>query len=165
MRHPLQKPLMFSGILFILSGLVVRTLLILWTEVNVWIPNCLTFIICRDPNELKRTATHISWFPDGPKKLAIAYCNLDFQGSSADTSMDSYIWDVGMYSLSAQSIELHGTVLHIADFNIQRDDPFSHRESQQAWDDLEACFTSRLLRVQSQRLTYFGSWTIQWADW
>ena len=49
----------------------------------------------RDPNEIKRTATHISWFPDGPRKLAVAYCNLEFQGSSADTSMDSYIWDVG----------------------------------------------------------------------
>ena len=49
----------------------------------------------RDPNDMKRTATHISWFPDGPRKLAVAYCNLEFQGSSADTSMDSYIWDVG----------------------------------------------------------------------
>ena len=37
----------------------------------------------------------MSWFPDGPKKLAVAYCNLEFQGSSPDTSMDSYIWDVG----------------------------------------------------------------------
>ena len=57
-----------------------------------------TFIwsLCpRDPNELKRTATHISWFPDGPKKLAIAYCNLDFQGSEPDTGMESFIWDVG----------------------------------------------------------------------
>ncbi|CAH1794607.1 unnamed protein product [Owenia fusiformis] len=57
-------------------------------------PSAKTINVFRDPNEIKRTATHISWFPDGPRKLAIAYCNLEFQGSSADTSMDSYIWDV-----------------------------------------------------------------------
>ena len=51
--------------------------------------------LCRDPNNLKRTSTHMSWFPDGPKKLAVAYCNIEFQGSSPDTCMDSYIWDVG----------------------------------------------------------------------
>ena len=49
----------------------------------------------RDPNEYKRTATHISWFPDGPRKLAIAYCNLEFQRSPTDICNDSYIWDVG----------------------------------------------------------------------
>ena len=55
------------------------------------------FFFGRDPNEIKRTATHISWFPDGPKKLAVAYCNLEFQGSTPDTSMESYIWDVGKF--------------------------------------------------------------------
>lgn len=53
-----------------------------------------TINIFRDPNEIKRTAAHISWYPDGPKKLAIAYCNLDFQGSAPDSNMESYIWDV-----------------------------------------------------------------------
>lgn len=57
-------------------------------------PSAKTINVFGDPNEIKRTATHISWFPDGPRKLAVAYCNLEFQGSSADTSMDSYIWDV-----------------------------------------------------------------------
>lgn len=61
-----------------------------FVSVHIFFP-----LICRDPNELKRTATHISWFPDGPRKLAVAYCNLEFQGSSPDTSNDSYIWDVG----------------------------------------------------------------------
>ena len=56
-----------------------------------------TFFCPRDPNEIKRTATHISWFPDGPRKLAVAYCNLQFQSTSPETSMDSYIWDVGKY--------------------------------------------------------------------
>ena len=57
-------------------------------------------IYYRDPNEAKRTASHISWFPDGPRKLAIAYCNMDFQGSAPDTSMDSYIWDIGKRNFS-----------------------------------------------------------------
>ena len=58
----------------------------------------------RDPNEVKRTATHISWFPDGPRKLAVAYCNLEFQSSSAETSMDSYIWDVGKIYLDFMNV-------------------------------------------------------------
>lgn len=57
-------------------------------------PSAKTINVFRDPNEITRTATHISWFPDGPRKLAIAYCNLEFQGSPPDTCMDSYIWDV-----------------------------------------------------------------------
>jgi hypothetical protein len=61
---------------------------------KIWKYICL-FEIFRDPCEIKRTATHISWFPDGPRKIAIAYCNLEFQGSVSETSMDSYIWDVG----------------------------------------------------------------------
>ncbi|ELU10526.1 hypothetical protein CAPTEDRAFT_84434, partial [Capitella teleta] len=57
-------------------------------------PSARTINVFRDPNEKKRTATHISWYPDGPKKLAIAHCNLDFQGSDPETSMESYIWDI-----------------------------------------------------------------------
>ena len=54
---------------------------------------CLFFV--RDPNEIKRTAAHISWFPDGPKKLAIAYSRLEFQSASSTSNMESYIWDIG----------------------------------------------------------------------
>ena len=50
----------------------------------------------RDPNEIKRTATSLSWYPDGGRKLAVAYSNLEFQRTSPDTSFDSYIWDIGM---------------------------------------------------------------------
>lgn len=57
-------------------------------------PSAKTINVFRDPNDITRTATHISWFPDGPRKLAIAYCNLEFQGSPPDTCMDSYIWDI-----------------------------------------------------------------------
>lgn len=63
--------------------------------VGGWLGFDVVDMFFRDPNEIKRTAAHISWFPDGPKKLAIAYCNLDFQGSAPDSNMESYIWDVG----------------------------------------------------------------------
>ena len=52
---------------------------------------------CRDPNELKRTATSISWYPDGTRKLAVSYSILEFQKSTSDTCMESYIWDIGGY--------------------------------------------------------------------
>ncbi|XP_039265047.1 dynein intermediate chain 3, ciliary-like [Styela clava] len=57
-------------------------------------PSAKTINVFRDPNEIKRTATHLSWYPDGSKKLAVAYSNLEFQRSSPNTSFDSYIWDV-----------------------------------------------------------------------
>ena len=53
-----------------------------------------TINIFRDPNEIKRTSTHLSWYPDGPRKLAIAYSSLDFQGAAPDSNMESYIWDI-----------------------------------------------------------------------
>ncbi|CAK8685139.1 unnamed protein product [Clavelina lepadiformis] len=57
-------------------------------------PSAKTINVFRDPNEIKRTATSLSWYPDGGKKLAVAYSNLEFQRSSPDTSFDSYIWDI-----------------------------------------------------------------------
>ncbi|XP_002735265.1 dynein intermediate chain 3, ciliary-like [Saccoglossus kowalevskii] len=57
-------------------------------------PSAKTINVFRDPNEVKRTATNLSWYPDGARKLAVAYSNLEFQRSSPDTSMDSYIWDI-----------------------------------------------------------------------
>ena len=49
----------------------------------------------RDPNEVKRTAAFMSWHPDGPRKLAVAYSVLEFQKAPMGISYDSYIWDVG----------------------------------------------------------------------
>ena len=66
----------------------------------------LCMYVDRDPNEYKRTATHISWFPDGPRKLAIAYCNLEFQRSPTDICNDSYIWDVGRCKIIVGSIKV-----------------------------------------------------------
>lgn len=50
----------------------------------------------RDPNDIKRTATSLSWYPDGARKLAVSYSILEFQKSQSDTPMDSYIWDIGI---------------------------------------------------------------------
>ncbi|KAL5970687.1 Dynein intermediate chain 3 ciliary [Taenia solium] len=49
--------------------------------------------VFRDINEIKRTAAYVSWFPEGPTKIAVAYSNIGFLENGADTSMDSYIWD------------------------------------------------------------------------
>lgn len=49
----------------------------------------------RDPCELKRTATSLSWYPESTRKLAVAYSILEFQKFAGETSMDSYIWDIG----------------------------------------------------------------------
>ena len=53
------------------------------------------FVIFSDPAKIKRTAMHISWFTDGPKKLAIAYSSIEFEGSPYGSNMESYVWDVG----------------------------------------------------------------------
>lgn len=59
------------------------------------LPSAKTINVFRDPNPIKRTANHISWYIDGPKKIAASYCNLEFQKSRLDACVDSYIWDVG----------------------------------------------------------------------
>lgn len=58
------------------------------------IPSAKTINLFRDPSEVKRTAAHISWYPDGPSRLAVAYCNLEFESSNPRASMQSYIWNV-----------------------------------------------------------------------
>ncbi|KAM9342518.1 dynein axonemal intermediate chain 2 [Pholidichthys leucotaenia] len=57
-------------------------------------PYAKTINIFRDPNKIKRTVTGLSWHPDGARKLAAAYSCLEFQKTSKDMSLDSYIWDV-----------------------------------------------------------------------
>jgi len=61
-------------------------------------PSAKTINVFRDPNDMNRTATSLSWYPDGTQKLAVSYSILEFQKSSGDTCMDSYIWDVGELS-------------------------------------------------------------------
>lgn len=56
---------------------------------------CLPCSPSRDPQEIKRTATHLSWHPDGNKKLAVAYSCLNFQRAPVGMSHESYVWDLG----------------------------------------------------------------------
>ncbi|CAF0850563.1 unnamed protein product [Adineta steineri] len=57
-------------------------------------PFAKTINIYRDPHSTRRTANHISWNADGARKIAVSYCNLEFQSASNDAYIDSYIWDI-----------------------------------------------------------------------
>ena len=41
----------------------------------------------------QRPVSHMSWSPDGGSKIAITYCNLDFQKNTPNLSPNSYIWE------------------------------------------------------------------------
>jgi len=57
-------------------------------------PSARTLTVFRDPNPVKRTATSISWYPDGARKVAVSYAVLQFQQQPQGMSLSSYIWDV-----------------------------------------------------------------------
>uniref|UniRef100_A0A8C4T7K8 Dynein intermediate chain 2, axonemal-like n=1 Tax=Erpetoichthys calabaricus TaxID=27687 RepID=A0A8C4T7K8_ERPCA len=57
-------------------------------------PTAKTLHVLKDPNDIKRTATSLSWHPDGGRKLAVSYCCLEFQRASKDMSFHSYIWNL-----------------------------------------------------------------------
>ena len=57
-------------------------------------PSAKTLCVFRDPNKVKRTATKISWHPDGANKLAVSYSITQFQQMPPDMPLHSYIWDV-----------------------------------------------------------------------
>ncbi|MFT7802477.1 dynein intermediate chain 2, axonemal-like [Arapaima gigas] len=63
------------------------------TEANEQ-PAAKTINVFRDPNEVKRTASSLSWHPDGNHKLAVAYSSLEFQRAPKCMNFDSYIWDI-----------------------------------------------------------------------
>jgi len=58
-------------------------------------PSAKTLSVFKDPSEIKRTVANISWYPDGGKKIAVAFAILQFQDPRIDKASDlSYIWDV-----------------------------------------------------------------------
>ncbi|XP_047403737.1 dynein axonemal intermediate chain 2 isoform X2 [Sciurus carolinensis] len=63
-------------------------------EVTEEAPSAKTINVFRDPQDIKRTATHVSWHPDGNRKLAVAYSCLNFQRAPAGMSHESYIWEL-----------------------------------------------------------------------
>nr|KAF6415514.1 dynein axonemal intermediate chain 2 [Molossus molossus] len=63
-------------------------------EVTEEAPAAKTINVFRDPQDIKRSATHLSWHPDGNRKLAVAYSCLNFQRAPENMSQESYIWDL-----------------------------------------------------------------------
>jgi len=58
-------------------------------------PSAKTLSVFKDPNEVKRTVCSISWYPDGGKKLAVAFAIMQFQDWRMEGMSNlSYIWDV-----------------------------------------------------------------------
>jgi dynein intermediate chain 2 len=57
-------------------------------------PYAKTLTVFKDPNPLQRSAQYISWYPDGARKVAVAYAIMQFQGQPEGMNHSSYIWDV-----------------------------------------------------------------------
>ena len=66
-------------------------------------PSAKTVTVFQDPSQVKRTAASLSWLADG-KRLAVAYCNLKFQGSTEGMTTASHIWDVNNPNEPAESL-------------------------------------------------------------
>lgn len=49
----------------------------------------------RDPTSIKRAVTSISWHPDGPERVAVAHCVMQFQRHNKYTSLDCYVYRTG----------------------------------------------------------------------
>jgi len=58
-------------------------------------PSAKTLSVFKDPDPVKRTVSNISWYPDGGKKLAVAFSIMQFQDRRMEQcSINSFIWDV-----------------------------------------------------------------------
>ncbi|TPX36934.1 hypothetical protein SmJEL517_g00917 [Synchytrium microbalum] len=57
-------------------------------------PSAKSLNVYRDPSPVKRAATFVSWYPDDGHKMAVAYSNLQFQGTPQNMPCESYIWDI-----------------------------------------------------------------------
>jgi len=51
--------------------------------------------IRRDPNEIKRPVTSIAWHPEGPDRVLVAHCIVNFQQHTPDTSLECYAYRTG----------------------------------------------------------------------
>ena len=65
--------------------------------------------LCSDPNEVKRSATKISWHPEQANKLAVSYSVMQFQGMTTPASvpLTSYVWDLN--NPNQPDAEIHPT--------------------------------------------------------
>lgn len=53
-----------------------------------------TINVYQDLSPVRRPVMHVSWSPDDETKLAITYCNMDFQSTVLNQSPNSYIWEI-----------------------------------------------------------------------
>lgn len=56
-------------------------------------PTAKTLTVLTDPSPIKRGAVSLSWHQDC-RKLAVAYCQMKFQGNTEGMSVKSHIWDI-----------------------------------------------------------------------
>ena len=56
-------------------------------------PSAKTVCVFRDPQAVQRSASKISWHPDAPNKVAVAYAVTAFQSAQGGEAC-SYIWDI-----------------------------------------------------------------------
>lgn len=49
-------------------------------------PSAKTLSVFKDPNATKRTVSSISFHPDGGRKLAVAFCLLQFQDERSESA-------------------------------------------------------------------------------
>lgn len=56
-------------------------------------PDAAALTYFKDPSKISRPASYMSWYPDGARKLVVAYSLLEFQ-SGLNMNLSSYIWDV-----------------------------------------------------------------------
>lgn len=56
-----------------------------------------TVNVYRDPLNVKRQITHLSWSPDQGNRFAASYCNVDSKKSSCNNHT-SYIWEIGIFN-------------------------------------------------------------------
>ena len=65
-----------------------------YTDYSSEPPSAKTLSVFKDPCEIKRSVSSVSWYPDG-SKLAVAFSIMQFQDPRMDkATYGSYIWDV-----------------------------------------------------------------------
>lgn len=127
-----------------------------------WTLSLKPFISCRDPNEVKRTVTSLSWNPVGETKLAAAYSCLEFQKFSKDMRLDSYIWDVGGSRLQPWLKQWRSSVWSLMGFFCF---VLFFRESKLSRNVSEATKSTYLCRLQPKRLPLSCGRQLQWTNW
>ena len=53
-----------------------------------------TVNVIRDPQQIARMVTDVSFSPANPSKIAAAYASCNFGALTLDTNKESYVWDL-----------------------------------------------------------------------